>query len=345
MTSTFRVAVLGIGCSVANAALAVEPGQAGVAATPNAPSGTAPSSISYSSSPGCPSEADFWRHVSTHLHKVPSGLSQPIQIEAFAFDTGSLVRVTFAGAGTSRDVRELSAPSCAEAVAAAALVVALALDARRDKPPSSARVKNQLPRPAKPPETSVLSDEPSPPSHTDDDLHWLFGGGGFVEYAVAPSPLFGATAFAGLSWPEQRWDVRAGFAYSTTGTVEKDAEAAKFWFIGARIDGCAFPFVHGRRLALHPCVAAALGSVQSRGDDSPLYRGVEKSTFWAAAGPLLRARQEFSELSLELHAGPWIPIAGTRTFVFRKSPEDEQSFHDVPPVGVIAGASLAFVAP
>ena len=59
-----------------------------------------------------------------------------------------------------------------------------------------------------------------------------------------------------------------------------------------------------------PCLAAALGAVHSSGEDSALYRGASKSKFWAAGGPVIRARQLFSELALEVYAGPSIPFAG-----------------------------------
>jgi hypothetical protein len=339
-------AVIAMGCSLAGWALAVEPD-----AQPSTPG-----AVSYAASPGCPGEAEFWRHVASHLAAAPEPAKRPISVEAFERESGALVRVTFAGADATEDVRKLSAPTCAEAVAAAALVVALALDARGDAARPAAAARPSTPASKAPgstndsgaarasPVSMVLPDQVSSRQKAGRGLRLLFGGGGFLEYALAPAPMLGATAFIGLTGDRRSWDARAGFTYSRTGSVERNAERAEFSLIAARIDGCAFPFVHGERFALHPCLAVELGAAQSRGEDSELYRGADKSTFWGAGGPLLRARQLFDELALELHAGPWIPFAGTRTFVFR-GPGNRQSFHEVPPVGVVAGAGLAFAVP
>jgi hypothetical protein len=338
MTRAACASVIGIGCSVAGVALAAEP-----------PAEASSAGVSYSASAGCPVEADFWHAVASHLETTPRRTPRPIGVEAVELEAGALARVTFAGADGSQDVRELTAPTCAEAVAAAALVVALALDARGDaaaKPPSPAAkpppAPGALPRPPEP-GAPALADRRAPESKEAHALALLFGGGGFLEYAVAPSPLYGASAFLGVSGGKL-WDARAGFAYSTTGSIEREAQTATFSFIGARVDGCAFPIIESARFALHPCLAAALGAVRSSGEDSALYRGASESKFWAAGGPLIRARQLFSELALEVYAGPWIPFAGTSTFVFR-GPEGDLSFHEVPWVGVLAGASLSFQLP
>jgi hypothetical protein len=337
MTRAACASVIGIGCSVAGVALAAE--------QPTEPSSAG---VSYAASAGCPVEADFWHAVASHLESAPKPTPRPIAVEAVELEAGALARVMFAGADGNRDVRELTAPTCAEAVAAAALVVALALDARGDgaaKPPRAAKAPPPPSAPPRPPQpgSPALADRPTPESKEAHAPVLLFGGGGFLEYAVAPTPLFGVSAFLGVSGGKL-WDARAGFAYSTAGSVEREAQTATFSFIGARLDGCAFPLVESARFALHPCLAAALGAVHSNGEDSALYRGASASKFWAAGGPLIRARQLFSELALEVYAGPWIPFAGTSTFVFR-GPEGDLSFHEVPWVGVLAGASLSFQLP
>jgi hypothetical protein len=331
-----RAAVIGIGCAAASgAAVAVEPD-----AQP-AMSGA----VSYSAGPSCPAQAEFWRQVMSHLESAPKPVERPIRVEAFELESGSLARVTFAGADATEDVRELSAPSCAEAVAAAALVVALAIDARGDQASATSPAKRPsvASDPSEPVAPTALPDRPASSSNDGHALKLLFGGGGFLEYAAAPTPLFGATAFVGVSGGK-RWDGRVGFAYSRSGSVEREAQTAEFSFLGARLDGCAFPVVDSERFALHPCLAAAFGALQSSGDDSDLYRGADGSAFWGAGGPLIRARQLFSELALEVYAGPWIRFVGTRTFVFR-GPGGDRSFHEVPPVGAMAGANLAFRVP
>jgi hypothetical protein len=93
-----RAVVIGIGCSLASGALAVEP-----EAQPSAPG-----AVSYAASPGCPGEAEFWRQVASHLEATPKPIERPIRVEAFELESGALARVTFAGANSTEDVRELS---------------------------------------------------------------------------------------------------------------------------------------------------------------------------------------------------------------------------------------------
>ena len=80
--------------------------------------------------------------------------------------------------------------------------------------------------------------------------------------------------------------------------------------------------------------------VRSSGVASERYSAEPKSSFWAAGGPLVRLRYAVGDLGLELFGGPWIPIAGTREFVFDDSPEN-RSFYAVPPVGWTGGIRVS----
>jgi hypothetical protein len=161
-----------------------------------------------------------------------------------------------------------------------------------------------------------------------------------AEHAVAPDPLVGASAFFGVGSQATRWDVRANFVYMRSGVVDQAGQSAEFALIGGRLDGCAFPLLDLKRSTLGPCLAVELASVRSSGRSAQAFVGSARSSAWFALGPLLRFRQAFAELHLELLGGPWFPIAGTRSFTFEQ-PTGEASFHEVPTVGWMAAAGLS----
>jgi hypothetical protein len=170
---------------------------------------------------------------------------------------------------------------------------------------------------------------------------WSVGAGAVAEHAVAPSPLLGVDAFFGVGQRAPQWDVRANFVYLRSGVVEGAGQSAEFALLGGRLDGCALPFLDLERSTLGPCLSVELASVRSSGQTQEGFVGSEQSTAWLAAGPLLRFRQAFAELRTELAGGPWFPIAGTRTFVFGRPGGEDDDFHEVPPVGWTARASVA----
>src|SRR5688500_2881460 len=86
----------------------------------------------YSVGPNCPVESEFWALVESHLRNPSARDALPVRVEASELEGQAQARVTF-GSGQGAAARELSAATCLEAVQAAALVVALALDARSEE--------------------------------------------------------------------------------------------------------------------------------------------------------------------------------------------------------------------
>lgn len=298
--------------------------------------------LDYSAGQGCPDEGEFSKLVESHLRAAPPTEPLPIRVEVTANETGAAAKVIFVGKSGLETVRDLSAANCAEAAAAAALVVALAIDARTtEKEPeaSSEPAPSAAPLIA-PAEPAQPRDKSTPARTKQRAFYFELGAGGIAEEDIAPTPLIGASAFVGLGHTSPSWELRATFVAMRSGVVEEQDLSAEFSLLAGQIEACAFPFIRTERFFVEPCAAAEIGSVQSRGVDSGLYSGTSRSTLWAASGPLLRARHAFSELWLEAYAGPWFPIAGTRTYVFR-DPSGARDFHDVPIVGVIAGVGLA----
>ena len=312
--------------------------------------GALPATVTYAASTTCPAQEEFFRQVLGHLRGVPAKL-RPIHVEIVDGEGAALARVTFEDDRGKSGTRELTGADCAEAAAAAALVVALEIDAQAaaaQTPTPPAKPANPAPRPKTPIEPPVPPVLPEPPADRkphgyprNGALVWTVGAGAVAEHAVAPSPLLGVDAFFGVGQRAPAWDVRAHFVYMRSGVVEEAGQSADFTLLGGRLDGCAFPFLDLERSTLGPCLSIELASVQSSGQSREGFAGVDETTAWLAAGPLLRFRQAFAELRVELAGGPWFPIAGTRTFVFGPPGGEDSSFHDVPPVGWTAGASLA----
>jgi hypothetical protein len=309
-----------------------------------------PASVTYTASASCPGQAEFWRQVLVHLRGAPAKL-RPIHVEIVESGDRALAHVTFEDDRGQSGKRELSGANCVEAVAAAALVVALEIDAQAQAaqtPPPPAKAPDPPPRskpPVRTPEPPAPAGEP-PADRTprgtapNGALVWTVGAGAVAEHAVAPSPLIGFDAFVGVGQRAPHWDVRANFVYMRSGTVEHSGQSAEFVLLGGRLDGCAFPLLDLERSTLGPCLSVELASVRSSGQTREGFEGTDESTPWLAAGPLLRFRQAFAELHVELAGGPWFPIAGTRTFVFGR-PGGAEDFHEVPRVGWTAGASLS----
>jgi hypothetical protein len=310
-----------------------------------------PASVTYTASASCPAQAEFRRQVLVHLRGVPAKL-RPIHVEIVESEDRALAQVTFEDDRGQSGRRDLSGANCVEAVAAAALVVALEIDAQaqaEQAPPSPAQPPDPAPRSKTPGPTP---EPPAPPGEPPADrtprgtvpngaLVWTVGAGVVAEHAVAPEPLIGIDAFFGVGQRAPHWDVRANFVYMRSGAVEHSGQSAEFLLLGGRLEGCAFPLLDLERSTLGPCLSVELASVRSSGETREGFAGADESTAWLAGGPLLRFQQTFAELRVEAVAGPWFPIAGTRTFVFGRPGSEDGSFHEVPPVGWTAGANLS----
>jgi hypothetical protein len=308
-----------------------------------------PQALNYSASATCPARHEFWRQVVGHSRGPPAKPLRPIHVEVLEGDGIALARVTFVDDRGASGARELSGVTCAEAAAAAALVVALEIDAQlgespapaqRPAPPDAAPTPKTPVDAPRPPPRDALVDRRQPDGTREAALVWNVGASAVMEHAVAPDALIGASAFFGVGSRAARWDVRANFVYMRSGVVERAGQSAEFVLLGGRLEGCAFPFLNLERSTLGPCLVAELASVSSSGRTSAGFVGSDESTAWLAMGPLLRFRQTFAELHVELLGGPWFPAIGTRTFVFEQ-PSGEASFHEVPVVGFTAAAGLS----
>ncbi len=306
--------------------------------------------IRYSASSGCPDEAQFLAVLASQLRGDSKGLAQPIGVELVQGDGEATGRVAFVGEDGQPSVRALHAPTCGEVAAAAALVVALAIDTQQAAR-SAAPVAEPpaAPEPEANPASIALVPSPVPGPPRDAlrrksparSVFFEMGAGAVAEQDVAPEPLLGGTALFGVGDREAAWNLRARVAYGRSGVVASGEQQARFTLLAGGLDVCVWPIVSGQRWAVQPCAAGELGRVQSEGIDSARYAAVRHDTIWGAGGPLLRAQGAFDELRVELYGGPWFPFAGTRTFIFEGA-AGQEVFYRGPAVGWLGGVNLVF---
>ena len=299
----------------------------------------------YSVGPNCPSESEFWTLVESHLRNPSARDALPVRVEASELEGQAVARVTF-GSEQGAAAREVSAATCLEAVQAAALVVALALDARAEKQQSAVPPPRPPPVASPPPRTEPRRAPPLPDAaprrvaRGPSVLSLQFGAGALIQQAIAPTPLFGGAAFAGLGHRDLAVEGRVGIVYAQSGTTESDGASAEFALLSGQLEACGLALLRRPRFVVDPCLAVQIGRIESRGIDSELYAGRSTTHRWGAFGPLLRARHAFGELWLEAYAGPWIPFLGPREFVF-EDPQGNHSFHEVAAVGFTGGLNVA----
>jgi len=263
-------------------------------------------------------------------------------------ETDARARIEFNDDRGAQSVRDLDAPTCGEVAAAAALVVALAIDTEGSEQPAPSAEPSPVPTRAEPQEPPPTFSAPFGAPERDvvrakrrrDNLFVEAGAGGVAEQAIAPTPLLGLTGFVGLGDADASWNLRAGVTYARSGVITRGDEQAQFTLLAGAADLCVWPIASGKGWSAQPCAAAELGRLQSEGLETTRYWADSRGSVWGAGGPLVRAQAVFDELRLEARAGPWIPIAGPRTFVF-DGPAGESVFHEVPWVGWLAGLNLA----
>ncbi len=289
--------------------------------------GAAPLSIDWQA-PACAQQAVFRARVRDALQRDPesaleSELRVAVQIGKNPTNTGYSLQIRMA-AGT----RELETPSCDEAVAAAATVVALTIDPHAVAPTATEPApadQRTVPRPpaAKPAEPKAAR-LPSVQSPRLEPYVTAFGGVSAGE-VPALSPLVSASVGGHFRWlgvgGEGFWI--APQTQLLAGT-DKGGEL-RLW--GAGLSACYLPL--RRNLRLSACLAAQAGAWHSRGVGvtSP----TAQNDWWAAGVARLQGGVRVaSVLGLFLAADvvvparrPWFRLEGVGG-VFRPKPLAER---------------------
>ena len=316
--------------------------------TPEQPPGPSPEGreveairVNYQAHAGCPDFASFYAQVRarTPLVRLAEG-NEPARL--FAIDVlagqdesvGSLSVHESTGAIAIREVRDAS---CAEVVAALALIVAVAIDPSSltrppAPPPEPTEPPEQpppepLPPPRPPPEPDPPP--PRPPPEAPPELVWTVGLGVEGLSAVAPGLTLAGRLFVDARVeteetlePAFRLSVARGLERIVTS--EDDREIQLTWTSG-RAEACLSSTVG--QVVLEPGAVFEGGILQGAGGQG-VVGATSRTRPWLAIGPVARvAFSPLDPLRLELQAGGLVPLVrdsfrltGPRTTVFEVPP-------------------------
>jgi hypothetical protein len=241
--------------------------------------------------------------------------------------------------------RRLGGSTCATVVEGLALVAALMLESNAGKgAPPSPRSEEPVPTPVGAPPASTHP-EATPDGQPPRNAGWATGLGFATAVYAAPTLLVGASGFveialgAPLPW---RPTLRGSLVGMTTGIEPLGSAAARFMWLGVRLEGC--PIVARRGgVSLFPCIHLEAGQMTANG----LAVGdvVEPRTShgaWAAAGIDVRVRLPITgPLFAELEGGVSAPLV-RRSYVFDNPKE---VVHTTPWVALSSRLGLAIVPP
>jgi hypothetical protein len=287
------------------------------ARSPTASAPSAPTSVWYRSSEGCPEGAVFIARLAELGRPATlAGVGDPIDFVVTLASTssassGRLERQTPRGTVA---IRELGAPRCDEVAEALALSLELALQPASD-PTGLAPARDAAPSVSEPPGSH--GSHPDPPSGktlgadaTPDSVgrgpearRLQLGAQASVTSGLAPSWALGGGLFAEMradGWPALRATLQAAVRQHDLGPVDLDVA----WF-ATRLEGCPFD-VGLDRFSLQPCAGVDVGLLQA---SSSAATGQTERGLWIAGLGLVRLSFGLSpRLALETQLGLAVPF-------------------------------------
>jgi hypothetical protein len=220
--------------------------------------------------PACAVEGAFRARVRDALRREPESvleqeLSVGVQITENHVKTGYLLQVR-----TDAGVRQLELPSCEEAVAAAATLVALTIDPNAVAPPAAAPAEP----PPEPKRAPTRPPAPARPAARIEPYVAAFGGVSLGE-VPAPSPLFGG----GFGLRLRGFGVGAeGFWIAPqTELLPGTNKGGQVGLLGGGLALCYSPLRDA--LSISGCLAGQAGAWRSRG---VVTNPTEQTDWWLA---------------------------------------------------------------
>lgn len=235
---------------------------------------------------------------------LASELQVTVRIGEIAENPGYFLHISMA-AGS----RELELPSCDEALAAAATLVALAIDPQATAP-AAAEPVSQPPKPPEHQEPRRPQPQPAPP-HPATTTRLapyvsVFGGASFGEVPAA-SPLFGAGL--GVRWGALGIGAEGFWIAPQTELVAGTAKGGRIGLWGGGLSACYAPLAPAVRLS--GCLGAEAGAWHSRGVG--VTAPTEQSDWWLAGfGRLASGVRVARPLELFLAADLLVPARRPR---------------------------------
>lgn len=321
-------------------------------------------SVVYDLPSSCPSVGDFERDVAQRAPRARFTLdaaARQFHVAAWPDAREWVGEVTAVPAVDASSVRRVRGATCADVVAALALIVALALDpeALREASHGDA-VQNPAaapapvaPQPASaapaivppppvylPPPPPVPEMESSAGSQHASRWRMSLGGGALVALGVAPGPLFGASISADVT-PSRDRVLTWLFRLSASALFPRElGEPLKARF-GAQLltlEGCPFRLPLGSVISLLPCLGIEGGVVEVRGVAQPglVTTQNQSALFLGAVQPLRVQVRLGSVFSLEVDGTLKEPFHHDSFGYSRPS----VTVHTVPPVTGSFGLGL-----
>ena len=319
--------------------------------------------VVYSAPSGCPSRAELESELAARLGTTNlTGLDELARTLTIAVDgapgafRASLELVDRDGNQTSREV---TAPTCDQAVDAIALVAALAVrsqaerTARTSESESAANAAplagNTADNQAQAPNTSSQAlarsestEASAPPSDGSGSVEGELFAGLLLATGVGPGAAPGVTLGG-------RFGVAASMGHSVvlsgivSDTLERDYEAAtaRFGVIKGRLELCPFEPLLTSSLRLCPCAGFEAGSHsgQTYADGERVADADSASRLWLGATLAVRLRIYADSLAVTLGPELLVPITSNQ---FNLS-QPERLLYEVPSLAVGAAASAGFV--
>lgn len=317
-----------------------------------------PFRLNYDAPAECP-RAD---HVSERIragtaHARPAAGDEPrhdMTVVVSRGESGFVASLTVRSPDGSERARSVPAPTCAEAVDAAALILAItidpeaaALESKRLEAEANARPDpTEKPKLKEPDTSKAAATAPVPPLASSDvrrpaskpspDRLLADAGVGFV--ALALSPGLATDFFGGLAYEPILGAVVPRFAlsvhYAQSPTVEAPQGTASFERLGGRIDAC--PLRAGTRdLSLRPCLSFEAGRLLATGQGA--LTSQEHPIFWVATGAFLSGELRAPDTwAARAEIGALFPLRHDE-FYFDPG---RHIVHTIPPVGMFFAVAL-----
>jgi hypothetical protein len=317
-----------------------------------------PITLSFEGSAGCPDAASFDAQVrarTARFRPISAGETGRAFHARVATGDGQFVgKLVIEEPGVSPAERTLSGATCADVVAALALVTALAIDPQaktsaiavtevpvEPPPPAPTEAPSAAPSAPPAPPPSASAPRPSAPSlrpapEPERPLLWLELGSS-LALGVTPAPLLTPSLTVEGRFDERSWlapRLRFGLLRGQDGPDAQGSGFTTFTWTAALLEACGLALRSGP-LRLSPCVATELGVLRGEGDSFAPARASGRTWFAIDLG---------ARLSLELGDAVSVGLGAELALPFTKDTfvvEPARTVHAVPDVGARFGFGAA----
>jgi hypothetical protein len=312
--------------------------------------------IEYRAPPECPDAEIFKASVRSRVpagwEAAPQEFARRVAVVVSGDNGGYLATVELFDERGERVTRAVHGHLCSSVVDGAALVTALAIQAR----------EQEADLPSKPSEAPAAERSTSMPESSASGRAAAAAATGLVGTAPAAPALEGAAndelsvsgvrmsarallssgigpnvaLGAGLGVIFERRRVRLGVAVAGFRTPRTEARGVpvQFELLSARIEGCPYVLAIAAWIVFEPCPFAEFGSLTGEAFEKPptVVRGDRGSSAWLSTGGIGRLAGRFGAFTLDFEALLGVPLKRERFYI-----EGGETVHQTPPVyGAIA---------